>query len=122
MTADAAQEAEKPLTRAIIRRFSQRIRNEEDNWNFDYWASADPSGELHSAGAILVEHETGDVRLGSGLQNAEYWGSAYTVANSEAALETIQKRLANLGWTLANLMAVQLGSARHSVIVPMETS
>jgi len=76
------------------------IRKENDEWVFDYWADTDPSGELHNAGAILIEHEIGDVRPGSGLQNAKYWGSAYTTANTEAALRTVQARLIKLSWTL----------------------
>ena len=75
------------------------IWKEEDDWGFDYWANADPSGELHNAGAILVEREFGDVRPGSGLRNARYSGSAYTAANSEAALKTVQERLTRTNWT-----------------------
>jgi hypothetical protein len=36
------------------------IRKEDKQWVFDYWAGTDPSGELHTAGAILVEAEVGD--------------------------------------------------------------
>lgn len=84
------------------------IRKEGDNLAFDYWADADPSGELHEAGAILVENEVGDVRSGSGLQNVRYWGSAYTVANTGAALRAIQARLGGLGWRLTSSTAATL--------------
>lgn len=70
------------------------IRKEDKNWVFDYWSDSNPNGELHEAGAILIEVETGDVRLSSGLQNARYHGSAYTEANTEAASIAVQERLA----------------------------
>ncbi|MGA2641330.1 MAG: hypothetical protein ABSG21_10570 [Spirochaetia bacterium] len=74
------------------------IRKEDEQWVFDYWAGTDPSGELHNAGAILAEAEVGDVRLGSGLQNATYWGKAYTETNTEAALRAVQANLIKLDW------------------------
>jgi hypothetical protein len=76
------------------------VGKHNDAWLFDYWAGTDPSGELHSACAILGECETGDVRLGSGLQNVMYLGKAYTTANTEAALKIVQARLTKSSWTL----------------------
>src|SRR5271157_680463 len=87
-------EREKPLTRSNHMKVFSAIWKEGDDWGFDYWANADPSSELHNAGAILVEREIGDIKLGSGLRNARYSGSAYTAANSEVALKTVQERLA----------------------------
>ena len=75
------------------------IRKENDNWVFSYWAGGEnPSGELHQAGAILVERETGDVRPGFGLQNPSYEGAAYTLPNTKEALVTVQAHLKDLGW------------------------
>jgi hypothetical protein len=76
------------------------IRKEDKNWVFDYWSDSNPNGEMHEAGAILIEVETGDVRPGSGLQNAWYCGTAYTEANTEAASIAVQERLGKLSWTL----------------------
>jgi hypothetical protein len=81
-----------------MRIFSE-IRKETDDWLFDYCADTDPSGELHSAGAILVECEIGDVRCGSGLQNARYWGKAYSASNTQAALRVVQERLGAMNWS-----------------------
>lgn len=77
------------------------IRKEDDNWVFDYWAGGEnPSGELHQAGAILVERETGDERPGSGLQNPSYEGTAYTLPNTRDALAAVQAHLKGWGWRL----------------------
>ena len=90
-----------PKTKGSVMKQFSLIRKDDDNWVFDYWAGGEnPSGELHQAGAILVERETGDVRPGSGMQNPSYEGTAYTLPNTRDALAAVQAHLKGWGWQL----------------------
>ena len=77
------------------------IRQDRDEWVFDYESDADPDEDLYKAGAIVAENEGDEPGAGPRANNAKYSGSAYADPNTEAALKEVQARLGEWGWTLA---------------------
>ena len=95
-----------------MKEFTEPHKDDEGFWVFRYWADEDPSGELHTVGAILVESTTTDLTLVSGSQSKEYRGLAQ-IDNFDIA---IKAELMLAGWELRKspfIQEIKINKVRH---------